>query len=689
MMFSYYLAKVASMMRIKIDTPDMNHIPVNAYVINLAVSGSGKGRSINIIEDQVLAKFKDLFIEQTFPAIAEDTLYRVAIKRANKNGTDPDTEMDQARIEFAQTGPMVFSFDSGTSAAVKQMRHKLLLAGIGSMNMEIDEIGSNLLGNMDVLTAFLELFDVGKIKQKLIKHTKDNVRTDELFGMTPANMLLFGTPTKLLDGAKTEDEFMAMLETGYARRCFFGFSRNKSMARTFTREEIYDIMTDVNADNHLQVVAERLRKLATSSLYNNVMKMSKDVTLELLDYRLHCERLADRMSEYEEVRKAELKHRYFKVAKMAGVYAFVDGSQAITEDHLYQAIALGEESGRAFEAILKRDRAYARLANYICSIGREVTQADLTEDLPFYKGTEANKRDMMTLAVAHGYKHNMIIKKSTVDGIEFYTGSSLPETSLDKLIFSFSKSDITKNYENEIRPWSDIEKLCTTPNVHWVNHHLLVNEDFPDMKGYRDEMHVAAGFNLVVLDCDDGTSVDTAKLLLEEYTYFLYTTKRSTPDKERFRIVFPISHVLEFDKKEYKEFMDNIFKWLPFEVDTQTGQRSRKWLSNPGQVYYNDGELLDALEFIPKTKKAEERRIKLANQGSLTALERWFINATEEGNRNNQLARFAFALVDMGYDLDSIRNNVLALNSKLAEPLSEMEVLSTVMQSAAKKIAEK
>ncbi len=37
--------------------------------------------------------------------------------------------------------------------------------------MEIDEIGSNLLGQMDVLTTFLELYDVGKVKQKLIKNT--------------------------------------------------------------------------------------------------------------------------------------------------------------------------------------------------------------------------------------------------------------------------------------------------------------------------------------------------------------------------------------------------------------------------------------------------------------------------------------------------------------------------------------
>ena len=61
-MLSYYLSKIASMMRVKIDTADMHNIPVNMYAVNLAVSGSGKGRSINIIEDQVINGFKEVFM---------------------------------------------------------------------------------------------------------------------------------------------------------------------------------------------------------------------------------------------------------------------------------------------------------------------------------------------------------------------------------------------------------------------------------------------------------------------------------------------------------------------------------------------------------------------------------------------------------------------------------------------------
>ena len=582
---------------------------------------------------------------------------------------------------------MVFSFDSGTSAAVKQMRHKLLLAGSGSMNMEIDEIGSNFLGNMEVLASFLELFDVGKIKQKLIKHTKENKRTTELFGTTPTNMLLFGTPTKLLDGSKTESEFMNMLEAGYARRCFFGFSQNRSQGKKYKAEEIYDIFTDTTANDHLMALSDDLAKLADPALFDQTLDMNRDVTLELLEYRLHCESKAEKMSEYEEIRKAELKHRYFKAAKMAGVYAFVEQSQVVTEDHLYHAIALAEQSGRAFERILRRDRPYARLATYVCTIGREVTQADLTEDLPFYKGTETQKRDMMTLAIAHGYRNNMIIKKNTVDDIDFFSGSALPETDLNKMMFSYS-TDYTKDYNSEIRPWKDMYKLCTSKGHHWVNHHLEENIDYPGKGGYRDEMHVIPGFNVLVLDIDDGTPIDTAKLLLEEYIYLIHTTKSHTPAKNRYRVLMPLSHTLSMDAKEYKAFMKNVFSWVPLPVDTQTGQRTRKWETFPGQYCYNNnGELLDATKFIPKTKKSDELNRAISQQTNLTALERWFVMHTQEGNRNNKLLRFALCCVDMDQDFNSVQNNVLGLNQKIKEPLDEREIHTTIMQTVAKNIA--
>ena len=250
---------------------------------------------------------------------------------------------------------------------------------------------------------------------------------------------------------------------------------------------------------------------------------------------------------------------------------------------------------------------------------------------------------------------------------------------------------ITIKYNNyKEQPFNKLHQLCSAnTGIHWVNHHLAENVDYSGMGGYRDEMHVVPGFNLLVLDVDDGTKIDTAKTLMEDYTFLLHTTKRHTEDNNRFRMIFPLSHTLKMDNKEYKQFMRNVYNWLPLGVDEQTNQRSRKWLSHKGYHLYNYGDLIDATLFIPKTKKADEQKAVVASQTNLTALERWFVNNTQEGNRNNQLLKYALACVDMKQDVDSVRNNVIALNEKLQSPLEEKEILSTIMTTVMRKITER
>src|SRR5690606_20262219 len=134
--------------------------------------------------------FKNRFMQDTFPVIAEKNLYDIANIRAARNGTDQQEEFEKVDREFRSAGTFPFTFDSGTPPAVKQLRHKLLLANCGSINLQIDEIGSNLIGSTDVLTLFLELYDQGIVKQKLVKNTAENQRGEQIDGKTPTNMLL-------------------------------------------------------------------------------------------------------------------------------------------------------------------------------------------------------------------------------------------------------------------------------------------------------------------------------------------------------------------------------------------------------------------------------------------------------------------------------------------------------------------
>lgn len=645
-----------------------------------------KGHSTNILEDQIIDKFKITFFDTTLPKVAEGNLKALSVKRMNiynnnPNLTSPMKDFDEIHSEVSKEydslGKLAFSFDSGTTAAVKQMRHKLLMSGIGAMNLEMDEIGSNLLGNVDVLGTFLELFDVGKVKQKLTKNTKESIRSEEIEGKTPTNLMLFGTPAKLLDGAKTEDEFWSFIATGYGRRCFFGYTKGTGRNKNLTANDVYDKLTSVQSDQLMTSLSANFAGLAAEINYNKEIQVSKDVSLLLIKYKLHCEDMADKLGEHEEMVKAELSHRYFKALKLAGGFAFIDGHGEITEDNLYHAIAMAEESGKAFKLMLNQDKNYVKLAKYIASINREVTHVDLTESLSFYKGAAAQKEELMKLAVAWGYKNSVIIKRKIDNNIEFITGEQLQATNLNEMYLSHSK-DIAVDYDNVLAPFDKLVDLVKMKDHHWCSHHSI--------NGRRSEENLANGFNLVVLDVDGGVKLDVVRILLKDYKYIIHTTKRHTQQDHRFRVILPTNYILKLHEQDFKEFMRNVYEWLPFDSDTDTGQRSRKWSTTDGcTIYTNDGEPLDALLFIPRTSKNDERQKLILDHQDMTGLERWFAAKMETGNRNNQLIKYALMLVDAGYQYVDIELKVNQLNNKLESPLTADELKTTVFQTSYKK----
>jgi hypothetical protein len=674
---AFFVSKMAATQRATISTKDRGQIPVNSYALALATSGYGKGHSISIIENEFMKGFQKRFMEDTFPTISEMNLSKIANDRAARLGSDPQEETEKLDKEFKIAGAYPFTFDSGTSPAVKQLRHKLLLAGCGAINLQIDEIGSNLIGNTEVLTLFLELFDQGHVKQKLIKNTTDNQRGEEVDGKTPTNMLLFGTPAKLLDGGINEQQFYDFLDIGYARRCFFGHGQQHKRAwETMVPAEIYQRMLQQNNGITTNKWYNHFHQLADPAMFGWEMKVSDDVAIQLLTYKIACEMAADKLKEHEEIRKAELSHRYFKALKLAGAYAFVDNSVEVEMDHLMSAILLTEESGVSFQQILNREKSYVKLARYVADVGTPLTHADLTEALPFYGKGNAHRQEMMTLATAWGYRNHVIIKKTFVDGIELFEGESLQETNIDEMILSYSEH-WAYNYLGEKVPWNKLDTLTSAAGMNWCNHHFK-NE-------HRAEENVIPGVNMIIVDIDGGTTLETVHELLKDFKFMTYTTKRHTDEEHRFRLVLPINYTLYLDTEDYREMVNGLLSWLPFEADEASNQRSKKWLSHNGSHHFNEGVLLDVLDFIPKTTRNEHFKEQSKELQSLDNLERWFAQKIATGNRNNHMIKFALALVDSGMGLVDVSNAVHAFNKKLNTPLSENEIDNTIMKTVGKR----
>ena len=685
---AYFLAKMASSMGATIVTKDRGDIPVNIYALALATSGYGKGHSVNIVETEFMKGFKKRFMEDTMPVIAEANLWKIANERAAKQGTDQQEEFDKLEGEYRRAGAFPFTFDSGTPPAVKQLRHKLLLATCGSINLQIDEIGSNLINSAEVLNLFLELYDQGMVKQKLTKNTAESVRGEELDGKTPTNMLLFGTPSKLLDGGIAEDLFYGFLDTGYARRCLFGIGQQiKKAHNSQTPEEIYRKLTAPGNTAAVSQWANHFHSLADGTKYGWRMVVEDDVGIALIAYKSHCEHLADQMADHEDIRKAEISHRYFKALKLAGALAFVDESIEVEMDHLKQAILLVEESGEAFQSILNREKTYVKLAKYIASVGTEVTHADLLEALPFYKSGNAARNELMTLATAWGYKQHIIIKKTFNDGIEFFKGETLKETNLDEMIVSYSEG-WAYDYVAERVPFDQLSTLTQAMQsngdpMHWANHAFK--------RGHRAEENVIAGFNMIVIDVDGGVGLETCHELMKDYKFMTYTTKRHTLEENRFRLIIPMNYELELDSEEYKEFMNNVMQWLPFTTDESANQRAKKWETfdkQDGNQHYfinTEGSLLDVRDFIPRTTKNEQFQQGMQKVENLDNLERWFAQRIATGNRNNHMIKYALALVDSGKDFTAVSSQVHAFNKKLNNPLDSDELNTTVLVTAAKR----
>ena len=676
----YYYAVAASMMRCSIQETANDKVLINMYAIALAVSGAGKTKAVTMMENKVFDQFRTVFQYSTQPTASEIALAQQADKTSAISGQDPDEIMTSLKATYDSLGPIPFSFLKGTEAGLQELRYKIQMGNIGALNLQSDEIGLNLSSLTEALIPYLELFDAGLIKQKITKNTNENKRREELRSATPANYLGFGEPSKIFNGGTTEELFWSLEQNGYVRRAFHAYNRIHNRLKAKTALEIYNEKTCQNTSNFLSAVSTYFGRLADISNANKTLAYPKDAHLLMLEYQIDCKERSEQLLGHEHLKKTELEHRHFKTLKLAGAYAFVDGSPEVTVDHIQYAIAVAEESGKAYADMLRRDMPYVKLAKYIGTVNKAVTHADLTAELPYYKGPKAVKEEMLTLAIAHGYKNSIVITKDYKDGIEFLEGSTLEETTLNDMIVSHS-FDMAKGYAKETPKWSQLWEMTQHPKAHWCNHAMT--------GGNRNEDSAIPGFNMVVLDIDKGVPISTALDLLKDYRSLLYTTKSHTDAVHSYRIILPTNFTLELSADDYKEFMRNFLAWLPFKVDEATSQRARKWRSHKGQYSYQKGKLLDVLPFIPKTTKNEQFKSRITDQAGMDNMERWFINNIQDGSRNNMLHRFAMTLVDAGLSEEMISQKVLTMNSKLPSPLDMSEVQSTVLTTVKSEISKR
>ena len=520
-------------------------------------------------------------------------------------------------------------------------------------------IGSNLLGVTDVLTLFLELYDQGLVKQKLTKNTSENQRGEELDGKTPTNMLLFGTPSKLLDGGQTEDQFYSFLDTGYARRCLFGYGQHNRVAKRMTPTEIYEQLTRPDNDAILTKWARHFYTLADPAMFNWKMEVSDAVSIAILTYRLECEAAAELLSDHEEIKKSELSHRYFKALKLAGAYAFIDSSTEVEMGHLLSAIKLVEESGEAFQTILNREKTYVKLAKYIagikdgghpCGSARGSALLQVEPDSPQRDDDHGHS---LGLQEAHHHQEVLRGRDRVLQGgrpcRKPISTSSCSPTRTTGPITICSSGCRSISFMSWLRP-----RACTGPTIDFRQGHRAERERHCRLqhglhrRGWRDRdpgsRGAAQGVPLPALHHQ--TPQPGAAPVPADVPDQLFPRARSERVQgihERDHGLAPLHHgcLCEPEGQEMGEFPGR-------------GSTITTWRVNSSMCCLSS----------PKTSRNEQYRQQNQKLESLDNMERWFANRMVPGNRNNQMIKFALCLVDAGWDLPSVQAPGAGLRSE-------------------------
>ena len=675
---AYYMCLIAAKMHCSIEIHKNDQIPVNMYAFGFAPSGAGKTRAMSFIKTKVLNHFNTIFKEVTFHAHAEKAIVDRAGVKSNLTGEEYETVLTDLQVMFKKLGPLPDSYNCGSGPALADIRYKVQMAGAGCLNLVVDEFAVKVDKAKELLIEYLDLFDVGQIEQKITKNTNENQRKEDRHEPSPACAMIFSEPSKMMQPGEVADVFWSLEKTGWGRRAFHALTlEHEELDKELTPEDIYNQRNSPTVHGMLASFSEYLGRLADINNMHKVLAYPKETAIYFIEYERDCKDRASKLAFHDDLKKTEMEHRHFKALKLAGAYAFVDGTPEITIEQAKYAIALAEESGESYALMCKRDAPHVALAKYLAKVGRAVTQSDMALDNHFYKGAKSHKEDMLTMAIAHGYQNSIIITKEEKDGIEFYTGETLEETDLDNITISWSK-DMAQGYGTQTPRFDQLHQMTQAPGIHWCNHSMR--------DGHRCSDATIEGFNLVVLDVDHGVPIQTAKELLKGYKALFYTTRSHTANDHCYRIILPTNFILKLSEDDHRLFMKNIYDWIPFKLDECTFNRSRKWLSNKGEYFYTEGELLDVIPFIPKTTKGEQFMKQVVDQAGMDNMERWFINKTEDGNRNNMLHRFAMILVDANVSGEVIEQKILALNSKISMPLKEAELKSTVISSIKQKI---
>ena len=401
------MANICSQLSIQIDTKSGYPVtPANIYQLVLLNSGGGKGASLSLVDQFYFKDAFDYMDEIVYPKFKEKALQKLE-------------EEDNDRPIHNWTK----SVSNSTTSGLFALAESFSLCGLGGINLEVDEIGNAIVSKAELFEILLQPYDNG-VFEPVAKRTDANAISVKNMSV---NLYSFGNKVRLFNGDNVETSFLNLLDEGYGRR--FIFVDDNSIP---SRKSPEDIMAEMDASDEIsnkrKEDREFIKGLVTSTNLGKVLELDRDARLIWATIKSDGDNyILDNKGLLPAV-KADMSERAFKVAKLAGIYAFFDGNEKVTGKNMEEAFEVIKESSLVLKELRKVKPLHKRLLDKLLDEENAVTSQHCLS-YPFINNTWSKKvlevLDLAKqLASEEGYRWKEITKK----GVIYYSVTRTEET---------------------------------------------------------------------------------------------------------------------------------------------------------------------------------------------------------------------------------------------------------------------
>jgi len=663
----YIMAVVAGINRCKMEQ-DGKLFPINYYGITFANSGRGKDLSLDIVKP-IASQSVKFYYEKMTEALVNN----------------PDASIPS--IEFKE----------GSTSGFMQDRNFMDIVAIGSTNIRVQELLSTMKSKdfESVINLLIESWQEGANEARAFKsYVSPPIKH------VPMNCLLYSSPEGFRSSSnKAFTSFINDLANGLSRRSWIVFDDSSPEIQEMpTLESIKRERDDIGySDAVLKQVTEHFDDIAEESL-EKIIRFSDEAKLDLKTYDVKNKNLTVQNQLMKSAIKAEMGSRAFKVTRLAAMYALFDGSDEVSQENVRDAIEWAEMLNKDLSIVLNAETVQEQIYDYLSKANKYVSETDIRK----YLGISAtefreSKDELFSVSYEHGAvlqvkvfdEHGRVIRYNLIHG---------NETEPNNMICSASNGHKSEGFVTQNIGYKQIPDLLR--GVYGKNYSAGTFVD-----SYRNTNNFIKRSNLIMLDIDDGTTIEDTLLFCSRYRGYISTTRshqKSEKDgkpikcQDRFRVVLVSKFEFNLSPDEHKATIKNMANFLGITVDTKAVEVARFYFANPDTTIIEIGgeDLVDLRDYVPETKQQEsaaklihhveqqtQRREGYEPNDNINAFDKWALRLATVGSRNNTFYSLFRALQDhKNASAVDAEMKVRELNAMIADPLDESELVSTIFK---------